>query len=79
MQKAATDIENAANTCHTTTTTTTRTAAPPPRPAPDASRFKVRDYVLMGTASVLAGMGQLVVCSRWCIFCLSRATASAGR
>jgi predicted PurR-regulated permease PerM len=64
MQKAATEIENAANTATTTTTTTTtttRTAAPPPRPAPDASSFKVRDYVLMGTASFLAGIGQLVV------------------
>jgi predicted PurR-regulated permease PerM len=68
MQKAATEIENAANTATTATTTTTttttttkRTVAPPPASAPDASSFKVRDYVLMGTASFLAGMGQLVV------------------
>jgi predicted PurR-regulated permease PerM len=65
MKKAATEIENAANTATTTTTTTTtttRTAAPPPmRPAPDAPSFRVRDYVLMGTASLIAGMGQLVV------------------
>jgi predicted PurR-regulated permease PerM len=64
MKKAATEIEKAANsatTTTTTTTTTTSTAAPPPRPAPDGSTFKVRDYVLMGTASFIAGMGQLVV------------------
>jgi predicted PurR-regulated permease PerM len=64
MKKAASEIEKAANTATTTTTTTTTTtstAAPPPRPAPDASTFKVRDYVLMGTASFIAGMGQLVV------------------
>jgi predicted PurR-regulated permease PerM len=63
MKKAATEIEKAANTATTTTTiTTTRTAtAPPLRPAPDTSTFKVRDYVLMGTASFIAGMGQFVV------------------
>jgi len=63
IKKAATEIEKAANTATTTTTTTTtRTAAAPPlRPAADTSTFKVRDYVLMGTASFIAGMGQLVV------------------
>ncbi len=68
MQKAATEIEKAANTATTTTTTTTtttittkRSAAPPPASAPDAPTFKMRDYVLMGTASFIAGMGQLVV------------------
>jgi predicted PurR-regulated permease PerM len=64
MKKAATEIENAANTATTTTTTTTTTTSttgPSPRPAPDTSTFKVRDYVLMGTASFIAGMGQLVV------------------
>ena len=66
MKKAATEIERAANTATTTTTTmttttTTRVAATPPRPAPDTSTFKVRDYVLMGTASFIAGVGQLVV------------------
>jgi predicted PurR-regulated permease PerM len=65
MKKAATEIEKAANTATTTTTTTTtttRTAALPPiRPAPDAPTFRVRDYVLMGTASFIVGMGQLVV------------------
>jgi predicted PurR-regulated permease PerM len=67
MKKAATEIEKAANTATTTTTTTmtttttTRATATPPRPAPDTSTFKVRDYVLMGTASFIAGVGQLVV------------------
>ena len=62
MKKAATEIEKAANTA----TATTGTASPATRPAPaapvapDAPTFKVRDYVLMGTASLLAGLGQLV-------------------
>jgi predicted PurR-regulated permease PerM len=64
MKKAATEIENAANTANTATTTTTTTkgaVTPPPRPLPEVSNFKVRDYVLMGTASFIAGMGQLVI------------------
>ena len=67
MKKAATEIEKAANTATTTTTTittttTTRAAPPPPiRPAPDTPTFKVRDYVLMGTANLIVGLGQLVV------------------
>ena len=56
MKNAANEIEKAANTA-----TTTGAAASQPRPAPEASNFKVRDYVLMGTASFIAGMGQLVV------------------
>ena len=66
MKKAATEIEKAANTATTTTTPTTGTASSATRPAPiapvapDAPTFKVRDYVLMGTASLLAGLGQLV-------------------
>ncbi len=74
MKKAATEIEKAANTAGTTTTTTTTTttssAGPPLRPAPDASSFKVRDYVLMGTASFIAGMGQLVVVTALVYFLL---------
>src|ERR1700674_2437212 len=64
MKKAASEIEKAADTATTTTTTTTTTtstAGAPPRLAPDTSSFKVRDYVLMGTASFIAGLGQLVV------------------
>ena len=65
MKKAATEIEKAANTATTTTTTTTTTpriaTQLPVRSAPDAPTFRVRDYVLMGTASFIVGMGQLVV------------------
>ena len=64
MKKAASEIEKAANTATTTTTTTTTTTStttPPPRTMPDTPTFKVRDYVLMGTASFIAGIGQLVV------------------
>ncbi len=63
MKKAASEIEKAADTATTTTTTTTTTtsSAAAPRSAPDTSSFKVRDYVLMGTASIIAGLGQLVV------------------
>jgi predicted PurR-regulated permease PerM len=72
MKKAATEIENVANSATasntagattTTTATTTRAAnpTPPPRPAADTPPFKVRDYVLMGTASLIAGIGQLIV------------------
>ena len=65
MKKAATEIEKAANTATTTTTTTattTRIATQPPiRSAPDAPTFRVRDYVLMGTASFIVGMAQFVV------------------
>src|SRR6202163_1464030 len=63
MKKAATEIEKAANTATTTTTTTitTTNTAAPQCPAPDTSTFKLRDYVLMGTASFIVGMAQFVV------------------
>jgi predicted PurR-regulated permease PerM len=63
MKKAATEIEKAADTATTTTitTTTTTSTATSARATSDTSTFKVRDYVLMGTASLIAGMGQLVV------------------
>ena len=60
MKKAANEIEKAANNAGTTPPTVGATTLQP-RPAPDAPSFKVRDYVLMGTASFIAGMGQLVV------------------
>src|ERR1022692_5167860 len=60
MKKAASEIEKAANDAGTTTTTKGAVAQQLPS-APETSRFKVREYVLMGTASFLAGMGQLVV------------------
>jgi predicted PurR-regulated permease PerM len=61
MKKAATEIEKAANNAGSAANAVTGSAAPQARPAPDASTFRVRDYVLMGTASFIAGMGQLVV------------------
>jgi predicted PurR-regulated permease PerM len=60
MKKAATEIEKAANSA-AATPPPVGSAALQPRPVPDAPPFKVRDYVLMGTASLLAGLGQLVV------------------
>jgi predicted PurR-regulated permease PerM len=60
MKKAASEIEKAANDAGTTPPT--RGAVGPQLPAaPDTARFKVRDYVLMGTASFIAGIGQFVV------------------
>jgi predicted PurR-regulated permease PerM len=58
LQKAASEIEKAANTA------TSATSAMPVAPAkalPEAPRFRLRDYILMGTASVAAGLGQLIV------------------
>jgi predicted PurR-regulated permease PerM len=60
MKKAASEIERAANNAGAANPAP-GTAAQQPRFASDAPGFKVRDYVLMGTASFLAGMGQLVV------------------
>jgi predicted PurR-regulated permease PerM len=57
IQKAASEIEKAANA---PASPTTPAAAAPVKPAPEAP-FRVRDYILMGTASVVAGIGQLVV------------------
>jgi predicted PurR-regulated permease PerM len=53
IQKAATELEKAANTA---------AAAPPAsKAAPEAPAFRIRDYILMGTAGIVAGIGQLVV------------------
>lgn len=54
MQKAASEIEKAANSASTT----------PPgsaKPAPESPGFKVRDYILTGTMGLAAGLGQLVI------------------
>jgi predicted PurR-regulated permease PerM len=56
IQKAASEIEKAANTPASPTS-----AAAPTKPVPEAPTFRVRDYILMGTASVVAGLGQFVV------------------
>jgi predicted PurR-regulated permease PerM len=61
LQKAASEIEKAAHAAATTSNasgTSTATAAKAPA---DASAFNVWDYVVMGTASAVAGIGQLVV------------------
>ena len=56
MEKAATEIERAANSATTTTATTSttsptkRTATPQSETAAGGSSFRLRDYVLMGTA-----------------------------
>ena len=62
MQKAASEIEKAAHAAATTASTPSPTArATASRPPADASAFNVWDYVVMGTASAVAGIGQLVV------------------
>ena len=59
MQKAASEIEKAAIAASTPAAPTERASAPKSRP--DTPSFNVWDYVVMGTASVIAGTGQLVV------------------
>lgn len=56
IQKAATEIEKAANTA-----AAAPVATPPAKPAPEQPAFRIRDYILMGTVGVVAGVGQLVV------------------
>lgn len=60
MQKAASEIEKAANAAGTTTNVPVTSSVAARAPA-DSAGFKVRDYVVMGTASAVAGIGQLVV------------------
>jgi predicted PurR-regulated permease PerM len=64
IKKAASEIENAASAAATATASETparaRATSAASTPAPGA-RFNVWDYVVMGTASALAGIGQLVV------------------
>ena len=55
IQKAATEIEKAANTA------AAAPVPPPAKAAPEAPPFRIRDYILMGTVGVVAGIGQLVV------------------
>ena len=57
IQKAASEIEKAANTAASPAATT---PAAPPKSAPQPG-FRFRDYILIGTASVAAGVGQLVI------------------
>jgi predicted PurR-regulated permease PerM len=62
IQKAASELEKAAAAAATTPSVATPTAprADARRPA-EASAFNVWDYVVMGTASAIAGAGQFVV------------------
>ena len=61
MQRAASEIEKAAHAAATTANAPVTPAATSARAPADASAFNVWDYVVMGTASAVAGMGQLVV------------------
>ncbi len=61
MQKAASEIEKAAHVASTTSNTPATRAATAARAPADAPAINVWDYVVMGTASAVAGIGQLVV------------------
>ncbi len=61
MRKAASEIEKAANAAATTGITPAPSREAAARAPAAAYTFEVRDYVLMGTASAIAGIGQLVV------------------
>jgi predicted PurR-regulated permease PerM len=61
MKMAAREIEKAANAAATTATTLASTSAAAAKAYAGSSGFEMRDYVLMGTASAIAGVGQLVV------------------
>ena len=58
IQKAASEIEKVANT---TTSPTSTPAVAPTKPTPEPPGFRVRDYILTGTAGLAVGLGQLVV------------------
>lgn len=61
MQRAASEIEKAAHEAATTSSAPKTTARAPARVPGDAPAFNVWDYVVMGTANAVAGIGQLVV------------------
>jgi predicted PurR-regulated permease PerM len=61
MQRAASEIEKAAHAAATTSTASVPSTATAARVSADAPAFNVWDYVVMGTASAVAGIGQLVV------------------
>jgi predicted PurR-regulated permease PerM len=58
IQKAASEIEKVANSAASTTSTT---VVAPSKSISEAPGFRIRDYILMGTVNVAAGLGQLVV------------------
>ena len=59
MKMAAREIEKAANAA--SATASTPVLVPAAKAAANVSAFEMRDYVLMGTANAIAGMGQVVV------------------
>jgi len=61
MQKAASEIEKAAHAASTTSNTSPGSLANAATAPGNASTFNVWEYVVMGTASAVAGIGQLVV------------------
>lgn len=61
MQKAASEIGKAANAAATTSNGPVTQAASAGSAPAESTRFNVWDYVVMGTASAVAGAGQLVV------------------
>jgi len=61
IQKAASEIEKAAHAAATTSNTPVTAAATAARAAASSTRFNVQDYVMIGTANAVAGVGQLVV------------------
>jgi predicted PurR-regulated permease PerM len=71
MQRAASEIEKAAHAAATTSNAPITSAKISARAPADASTFNVWDYVVMGTASAVAGIGQLVVVVALVYFLLS--------
>ncbi len=61
MKKAASEIEKAANAAAITATASAPTPAVVTKAPADAPAINMRDYVVMGTASAIGGIGQLVV------------------
>ena len=61
VQRAASEIEKAAHAAATTSTAPMTSASTSARAPANASAFNIWDYAVMGTASAVAGVGQLVV------------------
>jgi len=57
IEKAASEIDKVANSAGSPSPATSIA----PAKAPEAPRFRIRDYLLVGTAGLVAGLGQLVV------------------
>lgn len=57
IQKAATEIEKAANA----TSSTVGVTITPIKPAAEGPRFSIRDYLFVGTVGLITGLGQFVV------------------